>query len=422
MLASVALPLTLRPAASPFETSALLHPLFQPDERMRQLGADMLDLVKLLEGVPRRFFGADIRRYLATQHQPPERAELIYRGSGDGTVVPYGRVDAVLSGQEFKVIEFNLASDLGGVDAAKLNRAQLTRPALKQFADRHELAFEDTAGHLARLLREQARSALGTDDPLVGLIEETGSGRTCISTAIALKQHGLRVVLGEFGDLSSDNGKIILNGRHRLDVIVRYFFVDHLPHEKDALQRIELLARAHREHKTVLFTPLDSESLGNKAAFGLLFQDEIWTRLSEHERSLLKRRIPWTRLIGAAKGTARRELVDECAARQDELLIKPAFGNNSTGVLVGARTGKADWLDALRSPQAERYVVQQFVKSDVSRLVSANSGQVEEWDVIWGIFISPYGYGGAYSRALPSGASEVIGGSPDTRFGSVFTY
>ncbi|MEW9552343.1 hypothetical protein [Nonomuraea sp. NPDC050783] len=410
---------------SVFVRRPLGRPLFRPHGALDRLGDDLTGLFKLLGTLPERCFGG-AASFLAAQGQPSRRAEIIRRGSVGG-IEPYGRADAIAQDGSFRVIEFNVGSDIGGVESAHVNRLLLGQDAFGRFAGEHGLRYQDTAGTLAGALRALSSSVVGTDDPVVGLIEETGSGGTCGQVVGSLRGHGLRVEWGELDQLSIVNGKVTLRGSQPLDVVLRFFFADHLLHEPDGPALIDGLAQAHRYGRTALFTSLDSELISNKAVMGLLHHDIVRSALTAEERSLVDRLVPPTRLLGEdftiVRAAHRRALVDECLARREELVLKPAFGNNSVGVLPGALTSPEEWRSLLGSPKLNGYVVQERVAGEKEIVLDPGTGAPVAWDVNWGVFVSGTGFAGAFARALDdAGGREVIGGSERTRYGVVFTY
>ncbi|MFD8498826.1 hypothetical protein [Amycolatopsis sp. NPDC059657] len=398
--------------ASPYERPLLPRPIVHSGAELRRFGDDLSGLLDILVSLPGRCFGGSVESFLAAQGRPSRAAGVICRGS-TGEFERYGRADSVLSGGRFRVIEFNLGSDVGGVDIARVNRAFLRRPDVREFAERHALAYQDPAEALAARLRR----ACGNPDPVVGIVEENGANGTCGQIARALERHGLRVELAELGDVHTVDGRIALRDSAVVDVVVRYFFVDHVLRDRAGQRAMDQLVRAHQAGKTVLFTGFDSDVYGSKAALALLHLDAVRATLSAAERDLVHRLVPWTALVGSGFGIVgpaeRRELIDLCLARRTELVLKPAFGNNSVGVRFGARMTEHEWAELLRAPVSADCVVQEHVSSDGGQL----TGHVANW----GVFVGDEGYAGVCLRALAAADRGVVGGSDGTLIGGVFT-
>ncbi|MDX3767883.1 MULTISPECIES: hypothetical protein [unclassified Streptomyces] len=409
---------------SPYQGRLLGRPLFRDSLELVSLGRDLSHLMNILTSVPERCFGGNIEAFLAAQGQSSTRSEIIRRGS-TGTVARYGRADAISTKDGFRVIEFNMGSDIGGVDTPSINDAFLQNPSFRDFAVKHQIGHINMASLLAAQLRNIAMSVVGTSDPVVGLIEETDSGGSASQVAAALAECGVQVVMGELDGLSSTNGKIVLNGDVPLDVVLRYFFVDHLLHEPDGLKKIDMLMAAQSAGKTAWFTSLDSDAYGNKAALALLQHAVVRSTLSDMERELVDRLVPWTRLIGSdfsiVSRREHRQLLEECVGRREELVVKPAFGNNSIGVHMGSRMTDEQWSSLLRSPAVKNCVVQERMVPEPERIIDSLTGEVEVWEANWGVFVGESGYSGSFVRALRASDEGVIGGSEHTQYGCVFT-
>jgi hypothetical protein len=409
---------------------SLQRPLFYEASALAAVAADISALSRLLEDVKDRCFGSS-RAYLEAQGVKGELIDIILRGCV-GTTCGHLRADVLIEGGQAKIIELNRGSGLGGFDISRLNEALLDQPAFAEFARAFRLEHPDTVRIVADQLRAAAVRVTGGYPPTIAMIEESGArdraGGTSERLCHGLKNHGLNAVLGELRDLSEKDGRIYLNGGTRVDVVFRYFFASHLLASPADNAVMELLTRAHRTGKVVLFTSLDSDICERKAALALLREPHVWSTLTSGERDLIDRRVPWTRLIGTdhlARMPAhdRRLLVDECRGHRADLILKPSDGSRSAGVLLGAGLTDRQWRAYLESGALSHYVVQQRVIPDEETIVDPDSGRPEYWHVNWGIFHLDGAYGGALLRGRMAADNGVIGGPGNrSRRGCAFTY
>ena len=151
--AELSLPPTYRAA---YEDLRLSRPLFADQDEISRFADDLAALYDLLASLPERCFDADLTRYCAALGMDERLASLMRLGATAGIEL-YGRADAYHDGDSFKLLEFNVGSELGGVDSAQMNRAFLALPAFAEFAARHGLEYVDTAGVLCEALRDAAR-------------------------------------------------------------------------------------------------------------------------------------------------------------------------------------------------------------------------------------------------------------------------
>ncbi len=409
-----------------YGTLRLARPLFVDHDEVAGFAADLGALYELIAALPARHFAGDVGAYCDALGIDPRQAELMRVGARGGLEL-YGRADAYHDGSSFKLLEFNVGSELGGIDAAQMNRAFLAVPAFRQFAERHELAFVDTAAILARALRRAARRVTARDEPVVALLDGPGGLRDHghVFTAIqeALRAQGIELVIGEVQEVSDRGGKLALGGL-ALDVVLRYFTASELLEHPRGRAALTTIVRADALDGTALFTPLEHGLMETKANLALLHDPRVRASFSASEIALVDRVVPWTRTIGAGTPPAERaRLVERCRAQRASLILKPGTGCGGVGALLGREHGDRDWARTLRSLAGEDYVVQELVTPAGEPVVDPVSGALEQWQANWGIFATTDGYAGAFVRALRARDGAVISyGNRATRGTCVFTH
>jgi hypothetical protein len=240
-----------------------------------------------------------------------------------------------------------------------------------------------------------------------------------------LRARDVNAIHGEFRDLDFADGKARLRGQP-VDIVMRHFFPLHVPLERRGLATLRGLADAHRAGRTALFAPLDPELHDSKAAIGLLFEPEVRATLSAAELACVDRIMPWTRLVGPAfptvTDTDRAALIEECRARQQELVLKPANLYASRGVVLGDQVDETEWRRILESPPRADYVVQEQLRPPAETVIDPATGEPVDWTVLWQVFFSPSGYSGSSVRARAQAQPGAIGGNEHTRSGCVFVH
>jgi len=405
------------------------RPIFLAEEDAILLGADLRMLFGLLISLPNRLFNGNISRYAAALGMDSVLAEIICRGAtGDPPL--YARADLYHDGKSFRVLEFNVGSELGGIDSAAVNRALLDIPSFGRFAECHGLAFFDTAQATADLLRQAARRINTTRNPVFALVEARGAliehEHVFLAIQEALERHGVALRLAEIQQLSFTDGKAVL-GDTPVDVILRYFAAEQLAGDNAALAILDRLLAADAAHKTVLFTHLEGALFASKGSLGLLHEDFTRSCLSVKERKLVDRLVPWTRVIGRDLSGGRRKDIDQlrryCMCNRESLVLKRGLGYGGVGVVVGRECTVQEWHDALDVAEGSDYVVQQIVKPASEQVLKPHTGVVENWHANWGVFITDAGYSGAFVRALQGRHGSVISYSnSQTRGAPVFTF
>ncbi|MGX9788225.1 hypothetical protein [Mycobacterium sp. MMS18-G62] len=399
----------------------LARPLFVDHDEITGFADDLTALFTLLTSLPARYFDGDLRRYCAALGMDERLADLMRLGA-TGHPRLYGRADAYHDGSSFKLLEFNVGSELGGIDAAQVNRAFLDVTSFREFRDRHQLAYIDTAAVLADALRSAAQQVTSRGEPVVALLEGPGglNEHEHVFAAIqeAMGSHGIDLLLGEIDQVSFRNGKLVLDGVP-VDVVLRYFAAGQLLDHPAGRDTLDLLMRAHHTGRTVVFTPLESALFASKSCLALVHDPRLREEFTVAERELVDRIVPWTRMVGS--GSA--ELVDACRAHREGLILKPGVGYGGVGAVLGREVSDHEWSEILIAVKDQDYVVQRIVSAASEPVCNPDSGALEDWRANWGIFATQAGYAGAFVRALQADDGSVISYSnAGTRGACVYTY
>ena len=405
----------------------LPRPLFVDHDEIAAFGADLVALYDLIGSLPERCFGGDVGRYCAALGLDPRQAELMRMGATGGLEL-YGRADAYHDGRAFRLLEFNVGSELGGIDAAQMNRAFLAVPAFADFAERQELEFVDTAAILAAQLRRAAERVTASGEPAVALVDGPGGlrdhGHVFTAIAEALVPYGIELQIGEAQDVRTAAGGRLTLGGAALDVVLRYFTASELLEHPGATAALAAMVRADAGDRTVLFTPLEHSLMESKANLALLHDPRNRAAFTRQERELVDRVVPWTRTIGA--GVARSEraaLREHCRARRASLILKPGTGCGGVGAVLGRELGDGEWSAVLDAIGDQDYVAQEVVVPAGEPVLDPATGELCSWQANWGIFATGEGYAGAFVRALRARDGAVISyGNAETRGTCVFTH
>jgi hypothetical protein len=403
----------------------LARPLFVDHDEITGFADDLTALLTLLTSLPARIFDGDLQRYCAALGMDERLADLMRLGA-TGHPELYGRADAYHDGTSFKLLEFNVGSELGGIDAAQVNRAFLNVDAFRAFADHHQLDYIDTAAVLADALREAAHRVTPRGEPVVALLEGPGGLKehehVFVAIQEAMRGHGIDLLLGEIDQVGFRKGKVLLDGIP-VDVVLRYFAAGQLLDYPTSRATLDMLMRAHHTGGTVLFTPLESGLFASKTCLALVHDPRLREELTVAERELVDRIVPWTRVVGAGITADRDELVDACRAHREALILKPGVGYGGVGAVLGHEVSDREWSDILVAVKDQDYVVQRIVTPASEPVCNPDIGALEDWRANWGIFTNRAGYAGAFVRALQIHDGSVISYSnPGTRGACVYTY
>ncbi|MFC9591254.1 hypothetical protein ACFTUC_15885 [Streptomyces sp. NPDC056944] len=407
----------------------LPRPCFIPDREIRGFADELARLFDLLVSLPGRLFDGDLRRYCAALGISERKTALMTRLGGH-TPPMHGRADLYHDGESFKVLEFNLGTQLGGTDRAEISRALLEVPAFRAFAEEHRLDYVHTGRVLAGLLREVAEPVARGEEPVVAFLEADGGlapyRHLVDSFAEMMRGLGIDLRLGEVGQTRERGGKLYLDGAP-IDVVLRYFSVDQLCEGSGGEEAAEPVFRAHEAGGTILYTPLESFLYGNKGTMAMLSDPRWREAFDADEAALIDRVLPWTRTLTRglveAEG-ASVDLLDYCRTRKDELILKPRGDFGGAGIVPGWEVSEQDWKERLHQCLDASYVVQRRVLPRAEPMYDPATGTRTDWAATWDAFITPHGYAGSHIRALPREQVGVVGmgANPACRTTGVFSF
>ncbi|NUR27181.1 MAG: hypothetical protein HOV83_15270, partial [Catenulispora sp.] len=315
-------------------------------------------------------------------------------------------------GASFKLLETNLGSESGGwALASEMSQATMEVDAFADFARRHRLGYVHPIRAVVEALRRFGARVAPGREPVVAMLEWRGGmrdyGELWLNFQSALRSAGFDILLAEVSDVHERDGALYL-GDKKIDVVYRAFVPDQIAEEPGGWDLIAPLLRAHQAGGTLLWTPLSSNVFANKACMALL-SDPSWRRtFSEDECRLVDRVLPWTRLINTDVLKTDTDLVDECLARRDQLILKVNGRGGGVGVVVGWETDDTTWRQALENYAEEGCIVQQRVTPRSELVVDPVSGETEEWHAAYGLFYTPDGCAGSYAKVVPAGSGGII--------------
>ncbi|HVK25521.1 MAG TPA: hypothetical protein VM677_29530 [Actinokineospora sp.] len=407
------------------EKELLPRPLFISDKVITQFSADLLVFFDLLTSLPDRLFDGDLAAYCAALDMEPQRAAILSGFPGKPTV--YGRVDAYHDGETLRLLEFNIGSAQGGIDRSEIGRGLLQVEPFAEFAAQHGLVHVHTGAKVAQLYREATAELTGGADPVVGFVESNSGFGPYLAPAESyvemMAAQGIEVLLGQIRDVNERDGRIYLKDK-RIDLIQRHFTENEMVDEPGVTEAAERIFRAHEDGKVVLWTTLQSSLYHNKAALTLLSDTRRRSAFTAAEGEVIDRVLPWTRLLREPTTVVDGEtvdLIDYCRAHRPELIIKPQRAYKGDGIVPGWDSDDAEWAAALADGVEQGALIQRRVLRRADRVVSPETGEVDEYASTWGVFVTPHGYAGCSLRAMPL-EDEIARHTPFRRAASVFEF
>lgn len=410
-------------------TRMMPRPFFIAEQEIRGSANDLIEIFDLLVTLPDRLFGGDVAKYCEHLGIGTRQASLMRR-IATGRPALFGRCDLYHNGASLRLLEFNIGSQVGGIDQSQVAPALLAVPSFLAFAEQHGLGYVHTGQQIARAIRVAAQPVTGGAEPVVALLEADGALAQIMplmrSFEETLRGCGIDVRLGEVGQAHERGGKLFLDGVP-IDVVLRYFSADQICADPRGEEVLEPVLRAHEQGGTVLLTTLDSLLFSSKGCLALLSDPRWRAALSADESWLVDRVLPWTRDLVDGRADVNGQtvdLLDYCRANRERLLLKPLHSSSGRGIVCGWNASDREWEEALLGCRSRNYVTQERVIPRRELAVDPDTGKMQEWAACWSIFVTPDGYAGSHIRALPAGNDSVISrcANVTTRLTGVFHY
>jgi diaminobutyrate-2-oxoglutarate transaminase len=309
------------------------------------------------------------------RHEPRIRSDLFREyepHAGLALAVPssrpsirIARFDCILTGRGgFKLLEANTACPGGVIQSPLATRLWLGTEAaqacLRGLAVREQPMLADRLLFVRELVA--AARAMGVEASRAAVVNLRGVYTNEVEWIVrGLADLGLEGELRDAREFRCATGWPVAGGR-RYDLVYNKF--DPLALIGDAEARS--YRAAFRAGRACFVNPGPAQLVSEDKAILALLTDERYAALLEpDERELIRRHVPWTRLVSSVRtrcpSGARVDLLEFVAQNKDRLVLKPANLTRGEGVVVGPLTSRRRWLATLRAATRARYVVQEWV-------------------------------------------------------------
>ncbi|MER6046568.1 hypothetical protein ABT168_03700 [Streptomyces sp. NPDC001793] len=410
-----------------YKGALLTRPFFlEADEHQRLVG-DLDVLRGALTSLPDRLFGGDLTAFARALGMNDDQISCVLRGRNT-SVTRLSRADLYADASGFRLLEYNMGSAIGGSDAVDIARGLLNHTGLMEFVEKRRLTHVDTLRSHVDTIRIESGTAPGSR-PVVALTDWPSSYESLAPYMQAVARRwselGVEAHACHIGELTARDGGVWL-GERRVDIINRLFMLEDVLSGPGAMDLLDPVLDAAERGEVKLFTPLDAELYGCKAALAMLSDEANRPLFSAHELASLDRILPWTRSVREGEVTLedgrRVDLVAYALESRDELVLKPTLAHSGEGVVLGWQEGLTaeQWAERVRAAVDGPFVLQRRIRP-VPELCADRNGDLVEWTPVWGVFTTATVSGGGFIRATrtDSGA-DVINLGAGASIGAVF--
>jgi uncharacterized circularly permuted ATP-grasp superfamily protein len=347
----------------------------------------------------------------------PEEERLARINPGYATSSTASRLDAFLLPDSLQFAEYNAESPAGPGYAETLANVFRTLPVMERFSRYYAVRQFPLIKQLLAALLESYREWGGTATPPVIAIVDWREVPTWSEFEILqsrFRKEGVETLIADPRDLVFANGKLTANGR-RIELVYRRVLINDIvakPAECAAL------VKAYESGAVCVANALTCKIPHKKAFFSVLTDEQNAALFSASERELIRRHIPWTRLLVDGKTTREGEtfgLLEYVNRNRENFVLKPNDEYGGTGVQLGWENDDHQWNSALNRALADRsaaWVVQEriAVRREVFPMQTENGIEMRDMLVDFAPYIFRGKMAGCLTRLSSTGLANVTSG------------
>jgi len=393
-----------------------LRPFFlspEDEQRVRNVAETMAELG---ERVATAALGD--AELLGQFHLRDEELRLLRLGKNAGPASTASRLDAFLLPDSLKFAEYNGESPAGAGYTETLAEIFRELPVMREFASSYEIhSYPLSAKLLDALLMSYLDWGGTTKRPQV-LITDWREVPTWSEFEILkarFERLGVPVELADPRDLHFDGKHLTANGK-KIDLLYRRVLMN------------DIVARAAECKALVDAVAANAVCMANhfrckiphvKAFFAVLTDERNAALFSFGERELIRKHVPWTRVVADVRTAHHGEPVELLAFLRNErenLVLKPSDEYGGSGVTLGWESSEAAWDETIEKAMTALqgcWIVQERIpiRREIFPWIQPG-GKVEFRDML--VDFAPYLFRGKVSgfltRLSATGLANVTSG------------
>lgn len=327
------------------------------------------------------------------------------------------RLDAFLLPNSLQFAEYNAESPAGPGYAETLARVFRTLPVMERFEQHYTVRqFQLIEQLLAALLASYREWGGTVSAPVIAIVDwrEVPTWSEFEILQARFEKAGVPTIVCTPSDLIFDGTKLAAHGR-RIGIVYRRVLInDILAHPAEC----EALVKAYEAGCVCVANALTCKIAHKKAFFAVLTDERNSALFSAREREVIRRHIPWTRLLEDAKTTRDGQslgLLDYVRKRRNDLVLKPNDEYGGTGVTLGWEMDDRAWDAALQRALSDsngKWVVQQriAVRREVFPVQTPNGVEMREMLVDFAPYLFRGRMAGCLTRLSATGLANVTSG------------
>lgn len=393
-----------------------LRPFFlspEDEERVRTVAETIADLGERVVTA-----AIEDKHLFAQFHLRPEEERLARLPVAYGRASTASRLDAFLLPDSLKFAEYNGESPAGAGYAETLAEIFRELPVMAKFSPNWEIhAYPLSAKLLDALVMSYVDWGGSASPPQIAIVDWGGVPTWSEFEILQARfeRMGVPTLIADPTDLRFDGQKLTSHGK-KIDLVYRRVLINDIvakPVECAAL------VKAYTANAVCVANTFRCKIPHVKAFFAVLTDEQNGALFSHDERELIRRHIPWTRVVADVKTSHYGqpvELLAFIAKERENLVLKPSDEYGGSGVTLGWETDESAWDTAIASALSAKdgaWIVQERIpiRREVFPYI-ASAGKVDYRDML--VDFAPYLFRGKVcgflTRLSATGLANVTGG------------
>lgn len=326
------------------------------------------------------------------------------------------RLDAFLSEDGFKFMEYNAENPAGISDQMQLEKVLTKVPHAHEFLSNNKHWTPKPHERLLESLLAAYNERGGETKPQIGIIDWKGVSTE--SEFYVLKDYfescGFPTIVADPHDLDFDGEHLYANG-FRIDIFYKRVVIHEFLEKFDDTHP---LIKAYEQGRVCMANSFRTKLAHKKNGFAILSDAHYKNLFTQEQQEMIRRHIPWTRRIKEERTTYENEEVDLLELvreKRERFVLKPNDDYGGHGISIGWEMTGSVWETALNNALEKDYVVQERVRIQKLTL-PAFSDKLERPELLidFNPFVFPQGAEGALIRLSTSSLVNITQGGGQT--------
>jgi hypothetical protein len=289
------------------------------------------------------------KHLFAQFHLRPEEERLARLHAGYGRASTASRLDAFLLPESLKFAEYNGESPAGLGYAETLAEIFRGLPVMGKFENKFDVQSYPLSAKLLDALVMSYVDWGGTSKrPQIAIVDwkEVPTWSEFEILQQRFEALGVPAVIADPRQLEFD-GKSLVAHEKKIDLVYRRVLINDIVARPDDCSA---LVKAYAANAVCVANTFRCKIPHVKAFFAFLTDEQNGALFSHDERELIKRHIPWTRVVADVETAHYGEQIELLAFMRRErnnLVLKPNDEYGGTGVTLGWETDEQEWDAAI---------------------------------------------------------------------------